>query len=62
MDFGEVREEEHEVHGDVSQNLLNNDGPHVHIIVIMTFNSHTYVPHNIKGLLSSEQDPITRVL
>jgi hypothetical protein len=35
----------------------NYDGPHVPIIVIMTSDSHTYVPHNPKGLLSSEQDP-----
>jgi hypothetical protein len=46
----------------LSQNLLNYDGPHVPIIVIMTSNNHTYVSHNLKGLLSSEQDPITGVL
>jgi hypothetical protein len=46
----------------LSQNLLNYDGPHVPVIVIMTFDSYTYVPHNIKGLLSSEQDPIIGVL
>jgi hypothetical protein len=46
----------------MSQNLLNYDGPHVLIIVIMTSDSHIYVPHNLKGLLSSEQDPITGVL
>jgi hypothetical protein len=46
----------------VSQNLLNYDNPHVSVIVIMTSDSHTYVPHNPKGLLSSEQDPITGVL
>jgi hypothetical protein len=40
----------------------NYDGPHVSIIVIMTSDNHTYVPHNLKGLLFSEQDPITRVL
>jgi hypothetical protein len=40
----------------------NYDGPHVPIIVIMTFDSRTYVPHNLKGLFSSEQDPITGVL
>jgi hypothetical protein len=40
----------------------NYDGPHVPIIVIMTSDSHTYIPHNLKGLLSSEQDPITGVL
>jgi hypothetical protein len=28
----------------------------------MTSDSRTYVPHNFKGLLSSEQDPITGVL
>jgi hypothetical protein len=28
----------------------------------MTSDSRTYVPHNLKGLLSSEQDPITGVL
>jgi hypothetical protein len=38
----------------------NYDGPHVPVIVIMTSNSRTYVPHNLKGLLSSEQDPITQ--
>jgi hypothetical protein len=38
------------------------DGPHVPVIVIMTSDSRTYVPHNLKGLLSSEQDPITGVL
>jgi hypothetical protein len=40
----------------------NYDDPHVPVIVIMTSDSHTYVPHNLKGLLSSEQDPITGVL
>jgi hypothetical protein len=28
----------------------------------MTSDSRTYVPHNLKGLLSSEQDPIIGVL
>jgi hypothetical protein len=37
----------------------NYDGPQVPVIVIMTSDSRTYVPHNLKGLLSSEQDPIT---
>jgi hypothetical protein len=46
----------------LSQNLLNYNGSHVPVIVIMTYDSHTYVPHNLKGLLSSEQDPITGVL
>jgi hypothetical protein len=46
----------------MSQNLLNYDGPHVPVIVIMTSDNHTYVSHNLKGLLSSEQDPITGVL
>jgi hypothetical protein len=40
----------------------NYDGPHVPVIVIMTSDSHTYVPHNLKGLLSSEHDLITGVL
>jgi hypothetical protein len=40
----------------------NYDGPHVPVIVIMTSDSRTYVPHNLKGLLSSEQDQITGVL
>jgi hypothetical protein len=40
----------------------NYDGPHIPIIVIMTSDSRTYVPHNLTGLLSSEQDPITGVL
>jgi hypothetical protein len=40
----------------------NYDDPHVPVIVIMTSGSHTYVPHNLKGLLSSEQDPSTGVL
>jgi hypothetical protein len=40
----------------------NYDGPHVPVIVIMTSDSHTYVPHNLKDLLSSEQDPIIGVL
>jgi hypothetical protein len=40
----------------------NYDGPHVPVIVIMTSDGRTYVPHNLKGLLSSEQDPITGVL
>jgi hypothetical protein len=40
----------------------NYDGPHVPIIVIMTSDSHTYVSHNLKGLLSSEQDLIIGVL
>jgi hypothetical protein len=38
----------------ISQNLLNYDGLQVPVIVIMTSDSHTYVPHNLKGLLSSE--------
>jgi hypothetical protein len=40
----------------------NYDGPQVHVIAIMTSDSRTYVHHNFKGLLSSEQDPITGVL
>jgi hypothetical protein len=32
----------------------NYDGPHKPVMVIMTSNSRTYVPHNLKGLLSSE--------
>jgi hypothetical protein len=40
----------------------NYDGPHVPVIIIITSDSRTYVPHNLKGLLSSEQDPITGVL
>jgi hypothetical protein len=40
----------------------NYDGPQVHVIAIMTSDSRTYVHHNLKGLLSSEQDPITGVL
>jgi hypothetical protein len=40
----------------------NYDGPHIPVIVIMISDSRTYVPHNLKGMLSSEQDPITRVL
>jgi hypothetical protein len=28
----------------------------------MISDSHTYVPHNLKGLLFSEHDPITGVL
>jgi hypothetical protein len=40
----------------------NYDGSHVPVIVIMTYDSRTYVPHNLKGLLSSEQDLITGVL
>jgi hypothetical protein len=40
----------------------NYDGPHVPVIVIMTSNSRTYVPHNLKCLLSSEQDLIMGVL
>jgi hypothetical protein len=32
----------------------NYDGPQVHVIAIMTFDSRTYVHHNLKGLLSSE--------
>jgi hypothetical protein len=46
----------------MSQNLLNYDGLHVPVIVIMTSDSHTYVPHNLKDLLSSEHDPIIGVL
>jgi hypothetical protein len=45
----------------LSQNLLNYDGPHVAVIVIITSDSYTYVPHNLKGLLSFEQDSITGV-
>jgi hypothetical protein len=40
----------------------NYDGPQVHVIAIMTSDSRTYVHHNVKGLLSSEQDLITGVL
>jgi hypothetical protein len=40
----------------------NYDGPHIPVIVIMTSDSCTYVLHNLKGMLSSEQDPITGVL
>jgi hypothetical protein len=40
----------------------NYDGPHVPVIVIMTFDNRTYVPHNLKGLLSFEHDLITGVL
>jgi hypothetical protein len=40
----------------------NYDDLHVPVIVIMTSDSRTYVSHNLKGLLSSEQDPITGVL
>jgi hypothetical protein len=40
----------------------NYDGPQVPVIAIMTSDSRTYVHHNLKGLLSSEQDPITGVL
>jgi hypothetical protein len=40
----------------------NYDGPHVPVIVIMTSDSRTYVSHNLKGLLSSEQDLIIGVL
>jgi hypothetical protein len=39
----------------------NYDGPQVPVIAIMTSDSRTYVHHNLKGLLSSEQDPITGV-
>jgi hypothetical protein len=39
----------------------NYDGPHVPVIVIMTSDNRTYVSHNLKGLLSSEHDPITGV-
>jgi hypothetical protein len=39
----------------------NYDGPHVPVIVIMTSDSRTYVPYNLKGLLSSKQDLITTV-
>jgi hypothetical protein len=46
----------------LSQNLLNYDGPYVPVIVIMISDSHTYVPHNLKGMLSSEHDSITGVL
>jgi hypothetical protein len=40
----------------------NYDDPYVPIIVIMTSDSRTYVPHNLKYMLSSEHDPITGVL
>jgi hypothetical protein len=40
----------------------NYDGPHILFIVIMTSDSHTYVSHNLKVMLSSEQDSITGVL
>jgi hypothetical protein len=40
----------------------NYDGPQAHVIAIMTSDGRTYVHHNLKGLLSSEQDPITGVL
>jgi hypothetical protein len=32
----------------MSQNLLNYDGPHVPVIVIMSSDSYTYIPHNLK--------------
>jgi hypothetical protein len=32
----------------------NYDDPHVPAIVIMTSYSRTYVPHNLKGIFSSE--------
>jgi hypothetical protein len=32
----------------------NYDGPHVPVIIIMTSDNRTYVPRNLKGLLSSE--------
>jgi hypothetical protein len=32
----------------MSQNLLNYDGPHVPVIVIMPSDSYTYIPHNLK--------------
>jgi hypothetical protein len=40
----------------------NYDGPHVPVIVIMTSDSRTYVPHNLKDMISSEQDLVTGVL
>jgi hypothetical protein len=40
----------------------NYDGPHISVLVIMTSDSRTYVPHNLKDLLYSEQDPIIGVL
>jgi hypothetical protein len=40
----------------------NYDDPYVLVIVIMTSDNRIYVPHNLKGLLSSEQDLITGVL
>jgi hypothetical protein len=40
----------------------NYDGPPVPVIVIMISDNRTYVSHNLKGMLSSEQDPITGVL
>jgi hypothetical protein len=46
----------------LSQNLLNYDGPQVPVIVIMTSDSHTCVPHNLKDMLSSKHDPIIGVL
>jgi hypothetical protein len=46
----------------LSKNLLNYNGPHVSVIVIMTSDNYTYVPHNFRGMLSSEQDLITGVL
>jgi hypothetical protein len=49
-------------HGHIVTEPPNYDGPHAPVIVIMTSDSRTYVPHNLKGLLSSEQDPITGVL
>jgi hypothetical protein len=40
----------------------NYDGPQVPVIAIMASDSRTYVHPNLKGLLSSEQDPIIGVL
>jgi hypothetical protein len=40
----------------------NYDDPHISVIIIMTSDSHIYVPRSLKGLFSSEQDPITGVL
>jgi hypothetical protein len=44
----------HLVHTMHVTELPNYDGPHVPVIVIMTSDSHTYVPHNLKDMLSSE--------
>jgi hypothetical protein len=52
----ETASKQKQVIGPIVTEPPNYDGPQAHVIAIMTSDSRTYVHHNLKGLLSSEQD------